>query len=109
MSDFKYAVMLGWHFSSKAKTASGSEKHVGISIASVPKKKKTAGRRPFGLSRFTSERDEGRDGGEVHQRVVVGVEAVVQPDEALGRALGHAVVAGHQEVDAAPEAGADQL
>lgn len=28
--------------------------------------------------------DEGRDRREVHQCVVVGVEAVVQPDEALG-------------------------
>lgn len=37
------------------------------------------------------------------------MEAVIQPDEALGRQLGHAVVAGYQDVDATPEAGPRQL
>ncbi len=53
--------------------------------------------------------DEGCDRREVHQCVVFGVEAVVQPYEALGRALSHAVVAGYQDVDATPEAGPVQL
>lgn len=54
-------------------------------------------------------RDDGGDRREVHQSIVVWVEAVIQPDEALGRQLGHAVVAGYQDVDATPEAGPDQL
>lgn len=53
--------------------------------------------------------DEGSNGGEVDQRVVVRVEAAVQPYEALGRALSHAVVTGYQDVGATPEAGFLQL
>lgn len=53
--------------------------------------------------------DEGGDRREVHQRVVVGVEAAVQLYEALGRALNHAVVTGYQDIDAAPEAGPIEL
>lgn len=53
--------------------------------------------------------DEGCDRWEIHQCVVVGVEAVVQPDKALSRALSHAVVTGYQDVNATPEAGPVQL
>lgn len=58
---------------------------------------------------FTCVRHDGGDGRQLDSGVVVGVEAVVEPYEALGRALGHAVVAGDDDVDAAPEAGPLQL
>lgn len=58
---------------------------------------------------ITIERHNGCDGREVHHGVAVGVEAAVEPDEALGRTLGHAVVAGDDDVDAAPQARALQL
>lgn len=71
---------------------------------------KTSGGRTTCLrSGRTCTRDDGGDRCEVHQRVVVRVEAVIQPDEAFGRQLGHAVVAGYQDVDVAPEAGPRQL
>lgn len=60
-------------------------------------------------SSSTSVWNEGRHRCEVHQCVVVGVEAVVQSDEALVGALSHAVVAGYDEVNMSPEAGSLQL
>lgn len=57
----------------------------------------------------TSIWNEGCHRCEVHQCVVVGVEAVVQTDEAVVGALSHAVVAGYYEVHASPEAGSLQL
>lgn len=58
---------------------------------------------------FTCVRHDGGDRRQLDGGVVVGVEAVVEPYEALGRALGHAVVAGDDDVDAAPQAGPLQL
>lgn len=57
----------------------------------------------------TSEWHNGGDRREVHHGVAVWVEAAIKPDEALGRALGHAVVAGDDDVDSAPQARALQL
>lgn len=61
------------------------------------------------VSQVTIFGDESGDRRQVHQSVVVRVEAVVQPYEAIGWALRHAVVAGHYEVDATPEAALLQL
>ena len=58
---------------------------------------------------FTFMWDDGCNRCEVHQGVVVRVEAFVQLYEALGRALSHAVVTGNQDVNATPEAGPLQL
>lgn len=62
-----------------------------------------------GVTFITSEWHDGGNGRELHHGVAVGVEAAVEPDEALGRALGHAVVAGDDDVDAAPQACTLQL
>lgn len=58
---------------------------------------------------FTCMRHDGGDGCQLDGGVVVGMEAVVELYEALGRALGHAMVAGDDDVDAVPQAGPLQL
>lgn len=57
------------------------------------------------LSTVTLIWEERRHRCEVHQCVVVFREALVQPYEAIGWALGHPVVARYHHVDATPEAG----
>lgn len=58
---------------------------------------------------FTCMWDDGGNRWEVHHCVIVRVEAVIQPYEALGWALSHAMVTGYQDIDATPEAGPLQL
>lgn len=58
---------------------------------------------------ITCKRDNGRNRWKFQRCVIVGVEAVVQPYDAIARALRHAVIAGYHHIDATPEADPFQL
>lgn len=105
MDSFMYAVMWGWHFCRRLKTLSESETDRTQAVC----RSGALNEMLRHVSPVTVFGDESGDGRQVHQSVVVGAEAFVQPYEAVSGALGHAVVASHYEVDATPEAVVLQL